>query len=547
MTAPQDAIIADLRRTIAELRQERDAALTQRNSAYDERIEHQSATIDVLKAMSASPGDPQPVFDLIVRRAHELCGSPNVGLTEYDGALVHLRSMVALEGDPEAMARWKRGFPRAPSPGPSGAVYRDGQDVHIRDNRAEPGVDANISAGSMGSTVGLPLLHGGNVVGAMFLGKLERGGYSDSQIALLKTFAEQAAIAIGSAATYRALRDRTAELTARDADNRALIARQAASVEVLKAITASPDDPLPVLDLIIRRAGALVNAQGGNLVEYDGTLMHQRASFGYEPETWARLLATFPRPPGPETMPGRAVLSGKVVHVPDAQADLGIFAPGRALGARAFLNVPLLREGRVVGVIAFARFDPGAFDQSAIELVQSFAEQAVIALGSAAALRELRQRTADLQELLEQQTATAEVLQVINASPGNLTPVFDAMLEKAMRLCGAAFGILRSIDEHGTHAFLATRGVPTAYAEHSAQILFSVSSLGRLCTSLGNRPSGSNFRYQGWGRLQEWPTKYARHRRSRRGAYNPACAADQRPARGWLLHRLSSGSARIFR
>ena len=229
----------------------------------------------------------------------------------------------------------------------------------------------------------------------------------------------------------------------REAENRALLARQAASVEVLKAITASPDDPQPVFDLIVRRACELCNAQAGNLVEYDGTLMHQRTLRGFAPEAEARLRAVFPRPPGLDTLPGRVVLTGQRIHLPDAQADQGLIQQGRGLGARAFLGVPLLREGQVIGVLGLARFDPGEYDQSAIELVQSFAEQAVIAIAGAKTLRELRDRTAELAERndaygerIAHQSATIDVLKAMSASPGDPQPVFDLIAERARDICG---------------------------------------------------------------------------------------------------------------
>ena len=153
---------------------------------------------------------------------------------------------------------------------------------------------------------------------------------------MLENFAAQAVIAMENARLLGDLQQRTAELTARDADNRALIARQLASIEVLKAISASGDDPQPVLNLIVRRAHELCNAHAAVIVEYDGTLLHQKAWDGRNPAAFARVLAAFPRPPGRETIPGRVVLSGQVVHVADVQADPEIFDPGRGTGARAF-------------------------------------------------------------------------------------------------------------------------------------------------------------------------------------------------------------------
>jgi len=232
-------------------------------------------------------------------------------------------------------------------------------------------------------------------------------------------------------------------LAERDAEIRTLTARQDASIEVLHAIAASPDDPQPVFELIVRRARELCNAQAASLDEYDGTLMHQRAIDGFEPEAAARRCALFPRPPGPETIPGRVVQSTQTVHISDARSAQGIFLPGHGLGARSILSVPLLRDGRVIGVLGLGRYDPGNFDQSAIELVQSFAAQAVIAISGAATLRELRGRTAELarrnseyREQAEYQAATIDVLQVMSASASDTQPVFEIILRRAMSLSG---------------------------------------------------------------------------------------------------------------
>ena len=210
MATTQDDRIADLQRAIAELRQERDnarverdAALARHNTEFGERIEYQAATIDVLKAMSASPGDTQPVFDLIVRRAQDLCNSKAAAIYEYDGELVHLRSVYGARDIPGA-AMYLAAFPMMPIRGsiPCRAVL-DKQVVHIRDTGAESELLPIVRDLGIRSTLAIPMLRDGAVIGAFAINSLELGGFSDSQIELLKTFAEQAVIAIGSAGTYR--------------------------------------------------------------------------------------------------------------------------------------------------------------------------------------------------------------------------------------------------------------------------------------------------------------------------------------------------------
>ena len=222
----------------------------------------------------------------------------------------------------------------------------------------------------------------------------------------------------------------------------AALAREAALAEVLKTISASPDDTQPVFDLIACRARELCAAQAVTVHEYDGTLLHLRAMDGYSPEALAGLRQAFPRPAGRETMPGRVVLAGQVCHIHDVQADPEIFQSGRALGIRSGFGVPLLRDGRVIGTILLARFEVKAFDASEVALVESFAEQAVIAIASATTLGELRQRTADLQESLEYQTATSDVLKVISRSTFDLQPVLDTLVETAARLCDAEMAMI---------------------------------------------------------------------------------------------------------
>src|SRR5205807_8396638 len=194
----------------------------------------------------------------------------------------------------------------------------------------------------------------------------------------------------------------------------------------------------------------------------DGDLYRMAASVGFSPEAIAVVLAN-PVAPNRGTITGRAALTRSVVHIPDARLDAE-YTWGAFLDAAqtpTMLSVPLLREGEPLGVITLARQRVEAFTDRQIELVRTFADQAVIAMENARLMTETR-------EALEQQTATAEVLQVINSSPGDLTPVFDAMLERAMRLCEGAFGGMWTLD-HDRYIAVALRNVPPAYAEFLAK------------------------------------------------------------------------------
>jgi GAF domain-containing protein len=258
-----------------------------------------------------------------------------------------------------------------------------------------------------------------------------------------------------------------AELAARNSEYGERLKHQSATIDVLKVMSASPTDPQPVFDLIVRRASELCNVPTATLFEYDGEMVHWRSSYGIEsvalPDPLKTYLNLFPIAPTRGSISCRAILDRETVHVRDLNADPALADFVRQLGHRSQVSVPLIRQGAAIGAISIGASEPGGFTDSQIALLQTFAEQAVIAITSAETYRALQRRTSDFQEALEQQTATAEVLQVINASPGDLTPVFDAILEKAHSLCGAATGSLQLCDTEFFRA-VATRGLPEELA-----------------------------------------------------------------------------------
>jgi len=291
----------------------------------------------------------------------------------------------------------------------------------------------------------------GNPIGVIALSSWEPGGFSDSQIELLKTFAEQAAIAITSAETYRALQTRTSDL-------QETLEYQTAISDVLKVISRSAFDLQPVLDTVVQTAARLCDAKQAAVYQREHELVRLVSSFGFSPEyvNNSRGLGAFPIDRSPQNVGPRAIRERRTVHIHDVAAVQGYGEASITLGRqRTSLGVPLLREGEAIGSIVLARQRVEPFTDRQIELVSTFADQAVIAIENTRLLTEQR-------EALERQTATAEVLQVINASPGNLAPVFDAILEKAHTLCGATMGSLVLFD--GTHfRAAATLGYPEEY------------------------------------------------------------------------------------
>lgn len=437
---PSDEVVALRRENAAlaaqneslrsELRQRSDEPAA-RDTESGERNRYHVATVDVLKAMAASPGDPEPVFELIARKAQELCECTSALLMEYSKGLVHLRAWFGNDVyEREKTAFFARLWPMRPTRG--SLICRailDGKIIHTRDVLEDPEVDDHIRLIGHRSNLAVPLMRDGTAIGAIDINSPTPGGFSDSQIALLETFAEQAVIAITCAEMSRALQTRTAEL-------QQSIEYQSATSEVLKLISSSIFDLESVLTMVTETAARLCVADQAAimLVESDSFRLVANSGFPSEYEAWwnqADRVAI-----NSQTVAGKAVHERYVVHIQDVAVVPDYPDVALKLGKqRTSLGVPLLREHEPIGVIVLARQQVEPFTSQQIDLVSMFADQAVIAIGNTRLLTEQR-------EALEQQTATAEVLQVINANPGNLAPVFDALLERALRLCEAAFGAL---------------------------------------------------------------------------------------------------------
>jgi signal transduction histidine kinase len=376
--------------------------LDQRNNEYSERIEHQSTAIDVLKAMSATPGDAQPVFDLIVRRSAELCSAPMAGLFEYDGELVHARAHhdIVSERGAAFLEAARFVYPMPPTHGSINCrAILDRQIIHIRDVQAEPDLLESVRNLGHRSHVSVPLMRGETAIGAISLGAWGPGGFSDSQVELLKTFAEQAVIAITSAETHRALQERTDDL-------REALEQQTATAEVLQVINASPGDLAPVFRALLQKAHTLCEASFGALMTYDGERFH--------PAAHRSIPAPFREFLGSGILPGRGDPFRRIVDgagfahthdllevaarypsepLPRAAADLG--------GIRTLLVVPLRKDSELLGVITAYRQEMRPFSDKQIALLQNFAAQAVIAMENARLLDEIRQRQEELRITFE--------------------------------------------------------------------------------------------------------------------------------------------------
>jgi GAF domain-containing protein len=494
--ADQAAIALSSAATLATLR-ERTAELTRRNNEYSEQVAYQAATIDVLKLMSASPDDAQPVFDLITRLACEICDAPSSSVFTLEGQLMHFRSTFFREAfmPAEAVAAYRSRFPMPPDPdAPSGRAILTGQIVHTRDMAAEPNVHASVRALGHRSNLMVPLLRGGAAIGALGVARAEPGGFTDSQVELLRAFAEQAAIAITSAETYRALRERTEALARRNSEYGERIEHQSATIDVLKAMSASPGDPRPVFDLIVRHAVRACNAMSAALFEYDGSLVHSRAAYGGHTEAIAAYHASFPRPPTRDFLVGRVLLDRQTVHIRDVDYEPGLLPSVRAMRGRTSMSMPIFRDEVPIGAISMNAPEPGGFTDSQVELLRTFTEQAAIAITTAETYRALEERTEALArrngeygERIEHQSATIDVLKAMSASPGNTQPVFDLIVRRAADLCAAQIASLALYDGE-TMKLVAHTGLDAADAiSYAAQFPRPVGIDSTLGRAIANR------------------------------------------------------------
>ncbi len=277
------------------------------------------------------------------------------------------------------------------------------------------------------TTLTIPLLRDGTAIGAISLNAREPGGFSDSQVSLLQTFAEQAVIAIGSAETYRALQERTTALAQRNSAYSEQVAHQAATIDVLKVMSASPSDAQPVFDLVSRLACEICGAQTAAFFSLENGLVHFRANFFAEefmpPDALEAFRRRYPMPPNSSSFSGRALLTRQIVHIRDIAAEPDVHSTVRALGHRSNLAIPLLHDGSAIGVISLSGAMSGGFSDAQVELARTFAEQATIAITTAETYRELQERTEALAqrnseygERIQQQAATIDVLKVMSAA-----------------------------------------------------------------------------------------------------------------------------------
>jgi signal transduction histidine kinase len=452
MASTEKASMGAERRTIDQL----EAELVQRTTERDEGLAREAAVAEVLKTISRSAFDLPAMLQTVVSAAHRLCQSDYSVIFRKEGDVYRWAAGHGIS--PEYEERERQAVIQPGTETIIGRAVLAGHAVQIADAKADPLYlgEAESDAHAM---LGVPLLRDGVAIGGIGMARNRVEPFTERQVQLVATFADQAVIAIENARLITETRD--------------ALDQQTATAEVLQVINRSPGELTPVFDAILEKAFFTCGAAHGTLTIFDGELFRVVASRGL-PESFERLLRQpFSRPAG--TPEWRLVAGERYVHLPDI-ATPGVIAEGNPFaheaievaGIRTLLFVPLRKDSALLGFITVHRTEVRPFSDKEIALIENFAAQAVIAIENARLITETR-------EALEQQTATAEVLAVINSSPGDLVPVFEAIAETATRLCQADFAIITNREVEGFRVVATAGNVP----EYDAVIRGRVLALDR--------------------------------------------------------------------
>jgi two-component system, NtrC family, sensor kinase len=429
--------------------------LRERTDDLSESLEQQTATSEILEVISNSPTDTKPVFDGIVRSGLNLFPDAVLTISLPDRDLIKL---AAIGGRDKAGVEALRG--RFPMPLSrefiTGTAILDRREIDLADAHEPPkeltAGAQNLLAGGYRAMTVMPIIRGDETIGTLNVVRRHPGPLSDKERELLHTFANQAVIAIENTRLFNELRES--------------LQQQTATADVLKVISRSTFDLQTVLDTLTESAALLCEADMATIARQKGDAYHYATVYKFPPGL-EEFLKSVPHQPGRQSIIGRTLLEGKVIHLHDVLADpeYAMHESQQRIGFRTGLGMPLLREGVPIGVINLLRQDVRPFTDKQIELLQTFADQAVIAIENVRLFDEVQARTRDLTESLQQQTATADVLKVISRSTFDLQTVLNTLIESAVRLCSADQGaITRQIDNRFYRT--ASYGHSTKYSDY---------------------------------------------------------------------------------
>src|SRR5215470_454685 len=415
--------------------QEKNRALTQAHAKVTESLEQQTATSEILSIIARTPTDVQPVFDAIAASAARLCQAYDAALFRLDGDSLRL---VAHHGPiPSitvlAVVRGTVG----------GRAVLEQQPVHVTDVQAEGEAfpEASAAARHLGfrTILAVPLLREGQAIGILQLRGTEGAAFTDQQVQLLQTFADQAVIAIENVRLFKELQEKNRSLTEAHAQVSEALERKTATADILRVISQSQAEVQPVFDAIVDNATRLFRSWATGILRLDGQLLHLIAARGGMPGSEENLRAQSPWPVPGTTAPARCIADRTVIHIADTESDPALDQAMRDLarsrGWRSTLCAPMLRDGQPIGAISVTRREAGAFSPAEIALLQTFADQAVIAVENARLLTELQARTQELTRSVAQLTALGEVSRALSSTL-DLDRVLQTIVTRASQLAG---------------------------------------------------------------------------------------------------------------